>query len=132
MTGTRDLADNWRKGAKCAGRDWSWWDLIGGETAGAEGKLTVANEAAIDICAGCPVARQCFDEALAAGDRGVIRGGIALFKPMERYRCVLATCRKVRLRPVSQKGHGREYCGEQCRNAARSAATRRRLVAVAA
>ncbi|MFE2869367.1 WhiB family transcriptional regulator [Embleya sp. NPDC059259] len=33
---------------------------------------------ALAICAGCPVRRQCLDDAVAAGDRWAIRGGLTV------------------------------------------------------
>lgn len=103
----------WRDDAACAGQHADWWTLNGNEHGTGEGVLTTANKRALWICATCPVAQPCIREAIALEDRGVIRGGIALWVRMEPYRC--HGCDKTRLRVVSphrSPAKRRRYCDD--------------------
>jgi hypothetical protein len=115
---TRDAA-HWREQAACAVETADWWDLIGGDGPNADGTHTYANAAAIRICGACPVRRACLAEGIEMGDRGVIRGGLPLFKAHEWFSC--ETCGRRGARVIGSKGGAgrRRYCGP-CRAEIRS------------
>jgi hypothetical protein len=64
----------WVREAKCFQQrmEWSlfWPEIYDGRNA--------RNKAARILCGGCPVIGQCADDALSAGDTGVIRAGVPI------------------------------------------------------
>jgi hypothetical protein len=96
----------------CGGGDPAWWELFGETDDPA--KLSTENRRAIEICAQCPVARECLDEAIEFGDRGVIRAGIAMWMAQERFNCETCGVRDVRSMSKRPPEARKRFC-DACR-----------------
>lgn len=111
----RDDPADWREQAACRGMETAIFFPTRGDNAG------VAQ--ARSICAGCPVRRQCLDNALAdTGDRYGIRGGLTARERMGQH---MASGRPIHIKQCRWCGsdfetQGRDrMCSDECRTAAR-------------
>jgi hypothetical protein len=100
VTPVRIVMSSWRDDARCLGMNPELFELRG-ESANS------ADQRAINVCAGCRVARECLDDALDTRAWGVVRGGIALARPMRRRQCV--ACGRTVLRLASHN-HLPAFC----------------------
>jgi hypothetical protein len=64
---------SWRDRAACQGQDPAWWVIADGR----DMQWLRDNATAMRICASCPVRAECWADAEAHEDIGVIRGGRA-------------------------------------------------------
>jgi hypothetical protein len=79
----------WWERAGCAGQDPTWWTERG------EHRVE-----AVSACLSCPVRDECFAEAVAAEDVGVIRAGYLFLAKRSRRRLVSLVCEVCGVRPV--------------------------------
>lgn len=114
----------WTDRAMCGGGDSAMWELTG-ETDN-PAKLEPENLRAIEICGMCPVIKECLEEALKFGDRGVIRAGVPMWGPMELFRCKCGR-RGLRSRRTEKQKRMCDTCRVEYAGAVGRAGQRRQL-----
>lgn len=102
--------EKWRLQAACRGEDPTWWELTPGN------KHTGPYRQAHQICASCPVWRDCLQMAERTGSEGLIFGGVDFGGAHSgRARAVFyANCRRCG-RTYGARNRLQTFCSPACR-----------------